>query len=137
MQSITNLRHAELAQIAVNVFDEMGDFVSAHLRKRYGHAFRRQLVVPFVRVVAMVACEDRPDVEIGVQVRLLHQIPNLLLDEGQLGRIELLDDVVLVDELVEGCERTLRSRRWSSPASGDPRSPRARGVWLGSLPPGR
>ena len=107
MQAVTDLRGAELAQVSVDVFDQMRDVVAAHLGKRHGHAFRRQLVVPFVLVIAVVARQHRAQVEVRLELRLLNQLPDLLLDDRQLRRVELLRGVVLVDEIVERRKRPI------------------------------
>ena len=91
MKPVANLRHAQFAEIAVEVFDQVRDFVSAHLRQRRGNAFGRELIVPLMLVVPVVAGKHGLQIKIRLQIRFLHQIPNLLLQIRQLRRIEFLD----------------------------------------------
>ncbi len=81
MQAITNLRHAKLAQIPIDVFDEMRNLASAHLRQRNGYTLWREFVIPIMFVIAMIARQHVSQIEVGLQVRILNQLPYLLLNE--------------------------------------------------------
>ncbi len=59
VEAVANLGHSQLAQIAVEVLDEMGHLVAAHFRQRYRNSFRRQLVVPVVLVIAVITGQHR------------------------------------------------------------------------------
>ena len=58
----------------------------------------------------MIARQRRAQIEIAAQPGVANQLPDLLLQDRQLQRIELLDGVVLVDEIVERRDRTVQIR---------------------------
>src|SRR5271170_1017048 len=84
VQTITYLRHAKLAQIPVDVFDQMRDLTSAHLREGYGYPLWREFVFPIVFMITMVARQHVFQIEISFQICILNQLPNLLLNEREL-----------------------------------------------------
>jgi hypothetical protein len=110
VQPVADLGRAQLAQVTVDVLDQVRHVVATHLRQRHRHSLRRQLVVPLVFVVAVIAREHRPKIEIVLQLCLLNQLPDLLLDDWQLRRIQLLERVVLVHEIVQRRQRAIRVR---------------------------
>ena len=78
MQATPNLGRAQLAQVGVNVLDEVGHVAAAHLGEGHRRALGRHLVVPLVDVVAVVPPQD--GLQVGVQVGALDEVPNLLLE---------------------------------------------------------
>ncbi len=59
-------------------------------------------------VVAMIARQHIPKIEIRLQVRILNQLPYLLLDKRQLRRIQFFDRIVFIDQLIQRRERAVR-----------------------------
>ena len=89
VKAIANLRHPQLTEIAIQVLDEMCDFVSGHGGERRGNALRRQGVVPLMSVVTTLARQHRLRVEVRLEIGALYQFPiSVVADTAtSLGRV--------------------------------------------------
>ena len=87
MEAVANLRHAQLAQISVEVLDQVRNLVSAHLGQRRGNALGRKLIIPLMLVIPVVAGKHVLEIKIRLQICLLYQFPDLLLQVRELRRI--------------------------------------------------
>ena len=96
VQAAPDLRAAQFAQVPVDVLEQVRDVRAVHLAERDGHAVLGELVVPFVDVVAVVAAQQ--GAQVGAQVAALHEVPDLPLQQRQLGRVKEFELVVLVDQ---------------------------------------
>jgi len=54
VQAVADLRRAQLAQVAVDVLDQVGDIHAFHLGQRHRHAVFVQRVVPLVVVIVVM-----------------------------------------------------------------------------------
>jgi hypothetical protein len=80
VQAIADLGAGQLAQVAVDVLDQVGEVLAAHLRQRDRGALLGQLVVPGVAVVALLLLTLEHRLEILVQLGRGEQLPDLALD---------------------------------------------------------
>ena len=99
MQAVADLRGTQLAEVAVDVLNEVGHVFAVHFGQAHRHAFGRELLVPVVHVVAVVAAQQHG--QVLIEVGLLHQLPDLPLQQRQLAGVEGLHLVVFVHELGE------------------------------------
>ncbi len=58
VQAIADLRRAQLAQIAVDILDQVGDVHAVHLGQAQGHAVFVQRVVPVMVMVVVIVAVD-------------------------------------------------------------------------------
>ncbi len=99
VQAVADLGARQLAQVAVKLLNQVRHFLTAHLREGDRGPVGGQGVFPLMDVVAVVLRHQQ--LEVGVQVGFLDQVPNLLLHQRHLGRIEHLNLVVFIDKLHE------------------------------------
>ena len=109
VQAVADLGPRQLAQVGVQVFQQVGDLPALHARERHGRALGGQTLVPFVGVVAVVL-RHQPR-EVGVQAGSLDQVPDLALKERQLRRVEQFNLIILVHKLGELLELAIHARR--------------------------
>src|SRR5207248_7222247 len=84
VQAVSDLGRRQLAEIAVDVLHQVSEVAGAQIGNRVGHAVLVHLGIPLVGVGSGVAVHELA--EIGVQVRALDQLPDLALQQRQLGR---------------------------------------------------
>lgn len=99
METIAYLKAGELTKIAIDIFEKVSEVFTAELSNGNGSAILSEGVIPGVSVAIVADRHHR--FEIVVKVSLLEELPDLLLEEGEFGGIELLDLVVLIDKLGE------------------------------------
>src|SRR5437762_1147423 len=78
VEAVTDLGARELAEVSVYVLDQVGEVSRSHVRDAVGHTILVGLRVPGVRVRGGIAVQELS--EVGVESRLLDQLPNLLLE---------------------------------------------------------
>ena len=105
VQAAANVRPGEFAEIAVQVFNEVGHVAPLHFGERDGRAVLGFGGVPFMHVVAVVLPHDER--QILVEVGALDEVPNLALDDGQFGGVEHFNLVVFIHQLHEFSEFTV------------------------------
>ncbi len=96
VQPITYLRARQLAEVAVDVLHQVGEVAAGQVGDRVRYSVLVELRIPLVRVTVGVPVDELS--EVLVQLRLLDELPDLLLDERQLARVELFHLVVLVHQ---------------------------------------
>ena len=97
VQAVADLRPGQLAQVAVQFLDQVRHLPAAHLGQRHRRAVGGDGVVPFVGVAVLALLHQI--FQIVFQVGLLDQVPDLLLQQRHLRRVEQLDLVILVHQL--------------------------------------
>ncbi len=76
----------------------MGKIGGVHFSQSERGPIVRESAVPLMGVVAVVNKAHQFG-NISVEIGLLHQLPDLLLNKGEFGRVHLLNLVIFVDQL--------------------------------------
>ncbi len=108
MQATADLRSAKIAEIGVQVLNEMRKARGGQSLERARSAFRGQALVPEVLVIPMPLPAQFP--QIRGQLGLADEIPDLSAQERQLAGIEHLGAVVLLHQSRQRSKRSMTPR---------------------------
>src|SRR5437899_154905 len=85
VQAVADLGAGQLAEVAVDLLQEVREILAAHLGHANGRAVLRERGVPYVRMAGAVAIEQQ--LEVGAEVGALQYVPDLALQQRRLRRV--------------------------------------------------
>ena len=106
MEAVANLGSGKFAEVAVEVFDQVGDIAALHAGQTDGRSFGGHRIVPIVDVVAVVLLHQM--FQVFVEIGSFDKFPDLLLQQWQLGGVKDFHLIVFVDQVA--CVRRVRRR---------------------------
>ena len=105
VQPIADLRPSQFAQVAIQLLDEVRHLAAAHLGQRHRRAVSGDGVVPFMRVTVLAV--PHQVFQVVFEVSTPDQVPDLLLQQRHLRRVEQLHLVVFVHQLHQFAQFTV------------------------------